>query len=253
MAVMREVRNGLFNKWLLLSALTAFFVLVTPCFELIFDTYAFTQLDYLYYMTFAESFSGLHPFAILFCMLPYAASFFDERKSGYTQYALLRAPRRRYIAVKMLAVSCAGAAALALPYIAVALIGVILFLPVTAQTLSGYYIGTLWEPIILGWGPGWVIAIKAGLMALFGAVWALPGLISASFFSTRLAVFVVPLVCYQALWTAVGSSLWFPMEYMIARSSLIPSLLMVLGRQMMYAAALVALCAISMNWRCKHA
>ncbi|MGJ4851865.1 hypothetical protein ACH6CV_16625 [Bacillota bacterium Meth-B3] len=172
-----DLRMSLGNKWLYLTCLVVFCVLLRPCIEPLtplIDGRA--DIDYITLTAHRSMFSGLMPFAVLFCVIPYACSFFDEMKSGFTRSALLHTTRRRYIAGKLLAVTVSGALALAIPYALTGAIGYALCQPVVAPQVPDFYVDTSWEPVLARWGGESMLLLQVLLAGLYGAVWSLSGL-----------------------------------------------------------------------------
>ena len=205
-----DARAALKSPWLYLSSAAALVVLLRPTMELILSADSRAAYDVMTYYSHVDAFTGLGRFVVLFCTLPYAASFFDECRSDYARYILLHTTPNRYIASKMLAVSLSGAAALAIPYGVISALGVLLFQPATAANFPAYYNMPFWKDFILTHGAGAALAVKVAVVALYGWVWSLTGLFFACFVNHRLSVYVLPLVIYQSTCTLMPDNLFHP-------------------------------------------
>ena len=99
-----DARAALKSPWLYLSSAVALVVLLRPTMEWIIPAWqGLSVMDVMTYYSHVDAFTGLGRFVVLFCTLPYAASFFDECRSNYARYILLHTTPNRYIASKMLA------------------------------------------------------------------------------------------------------------------------------------------------------
>lgn len=249
-----DLRISLGNKWLYLTCLVVFLVLLRACAEpLMPSSDGQIQTDYITLTAYPSVFSGLMPFAVLFCVIPYACSFFDEMKSGFTRYALLHTTRRRYILSKILAVTVSGALALAIPYALLNATGYALCRQLAASEVPQFYANTFWEGVLLQMGGEWMLLLQVFLAGIYGAVWSLSGLFCSCLFQTRLAAIVIPFIGYQTIWTLFMDSKYCPLLYLSADYSILPSLRFVLCMQALYLAIFLALSYFGMKWRCKYA
>ena len=250
--MLADARAALKNKWLYLSSAALLAVLLRPTMELILSADMRAATDAMMFYSFVDAFTGIGRFIILFCILPYAASFFEECKSGYARYMLLHTTRARYMASKLLAVSLSGAVAVALPYLLMSAVALTLFQPVTAENLTGYYRVGIWEPLILSHGAAAALAVKTGMAALFGWVWSLAGLFISTLVSTRLGAYVLPLVCYQSLCTLLPDSLFHPVWLYAADSPQYTGLWQPLAMQLGYYVLFAGLSLLGMGRRLKN-
>lgn len=248
-----DARAALKSPWLYLSSAVALVVLLRPTMEWIIPAWqGLSAMDVMSYYSHVDAFTGIGRFLVLFCTLPYAASFFDECRSDYARYILLHTTPNRYIASKMLAVSLSGAVALAIPYGVISALGVLLFQPTTALNFASYYDMPFWKDFILAHGAGAALAVKVGVEALYGWVWSLTGLFFACFVNHRLSIYVLPLVIYQSTCTLMPDGLFHPVYLHNANnlrySGLWVPLLMELGYYILFG----GLCVGAMKRRLRH-
>ena len=249
--MLNDVVRALKNKYLYASALIVLLVLSRLVLEMIMDGY--WDFDYLMFFNMVSGFTGFNPFALLLASAPYACSFYDEYKSGYTRAALLRARPGRYIAGKIMAVSASGAVAIGLPILIVALIGLALFQPVTPETMEAFgYARTINEQFILDHGGVAMLGMQVVFAVLYGAVWSLPTLIVSCVAMDRLVAIVLPFVANYMVWILATGTRWSPTRYLFADSSLLPSIGFVIGMELLYMALFSALAWAAMKWRCAH-
>ena len=249
--MLNDVVRALKNKYLYASALIVLLVLSRLVLEMIMDGY--WEYDYLMFFDMVAGFTGFNPFALLLASAPYACSFYDEYKSGYTRAALLRARPGRYIAGKIMAVSASGAVAIGLPILIVALIGLTLFQPVTPETMEAF--GYAWpyhKEFILRYGGLAMLGMKVFFAALYGAVWSLPTLIVSCLAMDRLVAIVLPFVANYAVWILATGTRWSPTRYLFVDYGLLPSMSFVVVMELLYMALFAALAWAAMKWRCAH-
>ena len=155
-----DARAALKSPWLYLSSAVALVVLLRPTMERIISAWqGLSVMDVMTYYSHVDAFTGIGRFLVLFCTLPYAASFYDECRSDYARYILLHTTPNRYIASKMLAVSLSGAVALAIPYGVISALGVLLFQPATASNFTIYYDMPFWKDFTLAHGAGAALSL----------------------------------------------------------------------------------------------
>lgn len=247
-----DARAALKSPWLYLSSAVALVVLLRAGMDYMVSELLRPYCDVILYYSFVDAFTGMGRFVVLFCTLPYAASFFDECRSDYARYILLHATPNRYIASKMLAVSLSGAVALAIPYGVISVLSVLLFQPTTTANFTGYYDMPFWRDLFLAHGTGAFLAMKVAVEALYGWVWSLTGLFFACFVNHRLSVYVLPLVIYQTTCTLMPDGLFHPVYLHSANnlrySGLWVPLLMELGYYILFG----GLCVWAMKRRLRH-
>ena len=96
--------------------------------------------------------------------------------------------------------------------------------PETAQT-TDFLKSTIWARmgIVTLYGGSLYVALKLVLGFLFGAVWALVGLVVSVLFTNQYITYIAPFVIYQILWFLLEGSALNPVYMLRGDSNYIPS------------------------------
>lgn len=252
--MLHDTRNALRSKWFWLSAGLALAVLIQPVYDELFPfPWHKSTVDPLSIIASARAFGIIGPYAPVFAIVPYSASIVEEVRSGYMKYVLLRMHRRDYALQKMISASVSGAFALMIPFF------ILFFMAVLNGGLSDmvvcpdFYLYTVWENIFLNYGGLIVLTYKLLLVGLFGAIWALVGLVCACISNNRFITVVLPFVWYQASWMIFSESPYCPIHLLSADDIDLPSLSSVFVIDLSAILALLVISYCAMRWRCRHA
>lgn len=195
---MQELKNAVWNRYMLLSVSVAAFILC-----LTFHTYQLWNCgqDVLELILYPMELSGFAPFAALFPVMPYSLRFADEFNSGFIRHVLIREKKKVYIRKKLLASAVSGGIMMAAVYSIVFLLA---WFNGTPARLIGpewsSYQDTMWYPLIPVWGGRLVLILKVLLAFLFGMVWATMALLVTTVFTNRYAAVAVTFLIYQIWW-----------------------------------------------------
>lgn len=224
----KDIIRGIFNLRMLLVIVIVFLVQLRPFIQYgIFNSQ--TTSDYLYLLTLPSSLSGLAPFAVLIPIIPYATSFCDEYNSGYFRLALIRSERNKYCFSKVMSTFLSGGIAMLVPFLLITLLIIAVGVPTTpAVSLSeDYFNDTIWFQYMYSLGGIFVLLGRLILAFLFGAVWALVGLVISIVVPNRYIILLGPFVIYQALWMLCSKMQIGPITLLYGMSN-IPLYIMVL-------------------------
>lgn len=169
--------------------------------------------------------SDYTPFAVIFCVFPFADSFCEDYRSGFTLAIAQRTGKRYYAISRIVSVAMAGATASS----------VILLIPIfmcafgagqadNPQTIE-FMQNTLWYRMgIVLVSNGWLLYLLRILSAaLFGAVWSLVGLSVSTWIPNRYVTLILPFIIYQTLWFLLSGTSINPLSMLRGDSVKIPS------------------------------
>ena len=198
-AYLSDIKKSLSPIFFLFPVITIFIVLLRSMFiARLFDSVEI--MDRLTMITYPSALSGFTPFAAIFPLIPYATSFVDDLQSGYIRSILMRTGIRRYSRMRILSVALSGGLTIFLPFFMIFAIITIIGVPTTTDNVSEVFLDLIWSPYVTVGGGILVMAAKLLLAFLFGAVWALFGLLISTIVSNRYVTIIAPFVIYQALW-----------------------------------------------------
>ncbi len=186
--------------------------------------------------------SDFTPFAVVFCVLPFAESFCEEYNSGYYHYITIRTGPKRYAAQRCISSALSGG--IVMGVIMAATIAFCLVFAhhgsVSLDDLS-FMTNTLWgrSGLLQVWNGNLVYLLRVFVAFLFGCVWALVGLAVSVLITNRYITLVVPFVLYQFLWFLLGESPFNPVYMFRGDSSFIPSF----GFLLIYQGAIILICS----------
>lgn len=168
--------------------------------------------------------SGYTPFAAIFSVIPFAASFCSDFNSGYVRAIAVRIGAKRYARQRCLTVMLSGGFIMATAFGAVILICAVLAnVPETAET-AAFMRMSIWAKMgVLVEHPVVLALSKIFLAFLFGAVWAVVGLTVSVLCVNPYITCIAPFVLYQALWLLLEGSAFNPVYYLRGDSDFIPS------------------------------
>lgn len=199
----------------------------------------------------AMGISDFTPFAVIFAVMPYGASFCVDCRTGYADSIVSRMGFRRYARSRWASVALSGAAVMG----SIMLLTVLLCVsaagkPETQESVaflsSGpWAVGNL--PLIAH--GMWFYVLRLLLAMLFGSLWATVGLIFSALLPNPYAALVLPFVVYQLLWYLLDQSIFNPLYYFRADFGGIPSLLFAFCYQIFWNIAMAIVAIIAMKRR----
>ena len=207
---LQDLKRSIINPGFFAGIVFVLAILLPPA---VFDTPLNGSRSYLHGFGNVFHASGFSPFAAVFPVLAYASVYCEERGSGYLRMILHRSGFMRFMKVRAVTVACSGGLVIALPVTAVCLLvylGGAPGLPTGSDTelLSG---SRILEAIVT-YGDWYVIAGKAVLGFLFGALWALVGFAFAVWIPNRYVSLLAPFILYDTLWLFIGFKSYNPLE-----------------------------------------
>lgn len=190
--------------------------------------------------------SDFTPFAVLFCVLPFADSFCEDYLSGLVKFSVLRTGIKKYAAQRCLSVALSGGVLMAATMlVAILLCAVLANQPETAE--SAAFLGrTIWAKmdLILRYHGVFHYALRIFLAFLFGCLWSLVGLLTSVLITNRYVTYVAPFVLYQVLWFLLAETAFNPVYMLRGDSDFLPSLWFVLIHQL----SLILVCSALSYW-----
>ena len=175
----------------------------------------------------AMGISDFTPFAVIFAVLPYGASFCVDCQTEYANSIVSRIGFRKYAFGRWASVSLSGALVMGVMMsAAIVFCQIVSGAPETEESAS--FLGT--GPWAIGNLPLaahglWFYILRVLLAMLFGSLWAAVGLIVSAIISNPYAALVLPFIIYQILWYLLELSIFNPLYYFRADYEGIPSLL----------------------------
>ena len=166
------------------------------------------------------------PFAALFPAVVFAAAFAEDHDSGTIRMCMMRIGRKGYAGRRVMTAIIGGGLMMA-SYVVLVLIFGAVFAGKAGTTESAQLIdSTLWGryEILTRYGGAGMYAGKTALAFLFGAVWALFGLVVSALTVNIYIAAIVPLGVYMALWYFLPGSPLNPVYLLRGDSKILPSL-----------------------------
>lgn len=180
--------------------------------------------------------SDFTPFAAVFCVLPYADNFCEDYNTGYHRFISYRIGSSRYAMVKCVVVAISGALVM-MTYMTFAIIMSIICAGEvdTADSVS-FMQKTIWgkSGIMLLYDGMLYYVLRIIVVAMFGAVWALVGLVTAVATVNKYVTIVIPFVIYQFLWYIMSEIAINPVYLFRADDIRIPSFSFVIIYQILW-------------------
>ncbi|MCI8744322.1 MAG: hypothetical protein HFI25_01435 [Lachnospiraceae bacterium] len=162
---------------------------------------------YILYNVFGAS--GFGPFAAVFPVLAYAASFCEEYQSGYYRMIFSRMSPVRFGRIRICSVAMSGGVMLAVPIAAACIMAYTLGVPgVPQDSDQGLLDGTIMLTYIIQYGDWYIAVGKTVLGFLFGCVWSLVGLLFAVWTPNRYVALIAPFVLYESMWIGLNGIPW---------------------------------------------
>lgn len=192
----------------------------------LFSSYAWSNSSPLELFSIAMGISDFTPFAVIFAVLPYAASFSVDYRTKHANSIVARIGFRKYICSRWASVSLSGALVM----------GIMMSVTVVFCQIASGSPETLESASFLNVGPWavgnlplamhglWFYILRILLAMLFGSLWATVGLIVAAIIPNPYAALVLPFIIYQVLWYLLELSIFNPLYYFRADYNGIPSL-----------------------------
>ena len=171
--------------------------------------------------------SDFTPFAVIFAVLPYGASFCVECRSKYANSIVSKIGFRKYMFNRWISVAFSGAMVMGIMIsVTVIFCQIVSGSPETSESASFLNGGpwAVWNLPLAIHGLGFYI-LRVFLAMLFGSLWATVGLIVAAIIPNPYASLVLPFIIYQALWYLLGPSIFNPLYFFRADYNRIPSLI----------------------------
>lgn len=183
----------------------------------------FTPIELL---SFPLATSDFTPFASVFCVLPYVDSFCEEYNSGYYRFIIHRMGANRYAAIKCSVVAFSGALVMTVYMSFAIILSSICAGKVDDIDSVAFMQHTVWgkSNILLLCNGKIYYLLRILVAAMFGAVWALIGLLIASIITNKYIALVIPFVIYQFLWYSLSKAAINPVYLLRADDIRIPSL-----------------------------
>lgn len=182
-----------------------FFIAAAACLLLYINavSYAFTDVEGEAFMLFefASGVGYVFPALPLLAALPYATSFCQDYKSGYTLPLVLRSGRRRYLLSKVIVNAISGGLAVALGSLAFLLVIYLRFpahfpAPMEWLEMEGL------QALLAGGSLGAYLsyyAARLALVGLTGAFWATFALAFSAFYVNTPMTYCAPLIGYRLI------------------------------------------------------
>ena len=197
----------------------------------------FTPVELL---SFPLATSDFTPFAAVFCVLPYADSFCEEYNSGYYRFIFHRVGANRYAAIKCFVVAISGALVMTVCMSSAIIMSLVCAGRVDTVDSVSFMQQTVWgkNGVVLYCNGIFYYSMRIFVAAMFGAVWALVGLLTASMITNKYTTLVIPFVIYQFLWYSLGETAINPVYLLRADDIRIPSISFVIIYQTVWIAIL---------------
>ena len=207
----------------------------------LFDIVGFSDsLTFVYLQQFPFGLSDYTPFAVIFCVLPFADSFCEDYNTSYAHNITVRTGSKRYSLNRFISNALVGGITQGLIVTVVLLVCFCCAdLPDTQESVS-FMQGTIWYDLnlLLRFHSILFILLRVLLAFLFGSLWASVGLCISAFSTNRYITLVAPFVIYQMLWRLIPDPRFSPLETLVGNS--VPSLLLLILNQII----LILICGI---------
>lgn len=218
---------------------TGLLLLLHPLFSSVWRQWSYyTPIELLSFPLAASDFS---PFAVIFCVLPFADSFCEDFNSQYVSNIVIRVGARKYARHRCLFSALTGGCVMGcLMLITVVLCSVAAGKPDTIETVSFMQNSIWWKmEVLLPYNGIIMYVLKIVLAVLFGMLWALVGLTISTFIPNPYVTLIAPFVLYQILWFSLSETPINPVYLLRGDSNFIPSFGFAIFRQLVC----IALCS----------
>lgn len=198
--------------------------------------------------------SDFTPFAVIFCVLPFAESFCEDLNSGYLNAVICRIGIRRYALKRCASVAVSGGIVASFIMLFTILLCVAAgALPDTEETIMPF-MNSVWARmgIVLTANGAVMYILRVFTAFVFGAVWALVGLAVSVCMPNRYITLLAPFIIYQGLWYLLSEKAVNPVYLFRGDSNYIPSFGFLLGYQLFWIGVCAAISAIGMARRSKR-
>ncbi len=216
--------HRIFSSWrVYVSIVIALFFLLRPLFE---TSVSWANMSPLQLLSLPFGASDFAPFAVMFCVFPFADSFCMDYNSGIINNITTRVKVNRFAKQRVITVALSGAFVMFIcVLIPIAFCNIFAGRDETYET--AYFMrNTIWwkagallplNGLVFYWG-------RLVLAALFGALWSLIALAISTIVTNRYVTLIIPFVLCQALWYLLGESPFNPVHLIRADNSNIPFL-----------------------------
>ncbi len=225
--ILQDIKRMFNKKYFLIAYLISMAILLRPFGDSLFEKVPGTFMQIL---STPLAMSDYTPFAAIFCVLPFADSFCEDVNSGYCSSIVVRAGIKRYAGFRCLTVMFSGGVLTASVFASVILICALkASVPETIQSAS-FMKNTVWMRmgvILLHHGVV-LAALRIVLAFLFGAAWALIGLMISTLSMNQYVTYIAPFILYQLLWFLMEGSPFNPVYMLRGDSEVIPSFVYIL-------------------------
>lgn len=179
--------------------------------------------------------SDFSPFAVIFCVFPFADSFCEDYISGYYNSITLRVGGKRYAASRCLSVAVSGAIAMSFIMLSAILLCCIFAGQIETTDSIAFMTSKIWgNPNFALFGSGIMLyACRVLLFALFGALWALVGLLTSTIITNKYTTVILPFIAFQVSWFILDDSVLNPIYYLKANHPQMSSLIVVFMYQIL--------------------
>lgn len=229
MLIKNDLKRVFISFRFYISVSLALCILLRPLFDVLQSGGEYT---FAYLQEFPFGFSDFTPFAVIFCVIPFADSFCDDYNSGYIHAITMRISPRNYAKKRFVSNALIGGFTEGV-IVAITLL-ICLFSANTPETYesASFMQDTPWGQLnILVRFHGLLFFLMRVLLAiLFGALWASVGLCISTFVPNRYITLVAPFVLYQMLWRLIRNPILNPIEALSGNS--VPSLAVLMFYQL---------------------
>lgn len=221
--VRQDMKRMFARPYIYISFVVSLCILLHPFKSIFIDKPSGTFMEFMA-VPFATS--DYTPFAAIFCVIPFASSICEDFESGYSNVIAVRVGANKYACQRCLAVMLSGGILMfAVVSTVMAICALLANTPETAQS-AAFLKDTIWAKmgIVMLCHGVVLVALKSLIAFLFGALWALVGLIIAVISLNQYVTYIGPFVIYQLLWFLLEGSTYNPVYMLRGDSNFIPSL-----------------------------
>lgn len=237
-SVLREdIRRIMTSKRFYLTLIAGLTLILRPLFDISRYWSKYSPMELL---SIPLGLSDFTPFAVVFCVLPFAESFCEDLNSGYHSHIILRKGSRRYAAQRCISVALSGGMVMS----SIMAITIVFCLCAAKQSVMiedlSFMNNTMWARtgILQIWNGNLLYLIRVFVAFIFGCVWALVGLTISIFIPNRYVTLIAPFVLYQFLWFLLGELPINPVYMFRGDSNFIPSF----GFLLVYQSIVILIC-----------
>lgn len=213
-----------FSSWrMYVSILIALFFLLRPLFE---SNGSWANMSPLQLLSIPFGASDFTPFAVIFCVFPFADSFCIDFNSGIVNDLAIRVRVNRFAKQRVITVALSGAFVMFIcVLVPIVLCNALAGADETYET-AFFMRSTIWwrMDVLLPLNGLLFYLGRLVLAVLFGALWSLIALAISTIVTNRYVALIIPFVLCQALWYLLGESPFNPVHFIRADNSNIQSI-----------------------------